>query len=69
MPPPVPVIVIGYVPVAAVLETVRYMSDEPEPGAAIEDGMKVTVTPAGCPVALKAIAELKPPETVVETTA
>jgi len=46
-----------------------FISDVPEPGAAIEDGLKLMVTPAGCPVALSAIAELKPPETVVVTTA
>jgi hypothetical protein len=28
-------------------------------------GLKVTVTPAGCPEALKAIAESNPPETAV----
>jgi len=37
----------------------------PEPGAAIDVGLKVTVTPEGCPLAVKATAELKPPETVV----
>ncbi len=39
--------------------------DEPEPGAAMDVGLKVAVTPVGCPVAVRAIAELKPPETVV----
>ncbi len=37
----------------------------PEPGAAMEVGLKLTVTPVGWPVADKAIAELKPPETAV----
>ena len=37
----------------------------PEPGAAMEVGLNPTVTPVGCPVADSAIAELKPPETVV----
>lgn len=45
--------------------TVMVMADDPEPGAAIDVGLKLTVTPAGWPLALKAIAELKPPETVV----
>jgi hypothetical protein len=39
--------------------------DEPEPGAAIELGVKVTVWALPCPVAEKAIGELKPPETAV----
>jgi hypothetical protein len=41
------------------------MVDDPEPGAAIELGVKVTVWALPCPVAEKAIAELKPPETAV----
>jgi len=44
-------------------------SDVPEPGAAIDDGLKLPVTPEGSPVADKAIAALKPPETDVVTTA
>src|ERR1700690_505257 len=39
--------------------------DVPEPGALMDVGLKPTVTPAGWPLAVKAIAELKPPETVV----
>jgi len=34
--------------------------DVPEPGAAMDVGLKLTVTPEGWPVADKAIAELKP---------
>jgi hypothetical protein len=64
-PPPVPVIVIGYVPVAAVVPTVRVTVDVPEPGAAMEVLLKLTVTPDGCPEADKPIAELKAPETAV----
>ena len=56
-------------PVGAVLDTVRLKSDVPEPGAAMEAGLKLTVTPVGWPVADKAMAESKPPETVVVTTA
>src|SRR5713226_2995272 len=37
----------------------------PEPGAAIEDGLKATVVPEGWPEADSATALLKPPETVV----
>ena len=39
----------------------------PFPGAAIEVGLKVAVTPDGMPVAVKAIAELKPLGIVVVT--
>src|SRR5947207_375687 len=41
------------------------MVDEPEPGAAIEVGLKLAVAPVGRPLAESEIAELKPPETVV----
>lgn len=34
----------------------------PEPGDGIDAGLKLTVTPAGCPVADKATAELNPPD-------
>ena len=51
------------------LDTVMFIWVLPEPGAAIEAGLKLTVTPEGCPVALKLIAESKPPETDVVTTA
>ena len=60
-----PVTVIVYVPVAAVEATVMVMVEVPEPGAAMDVGLKVTVTPDGWPVADKAMAELKPPETAV----
>jgi hypothetical protein len=39
----------------------------PDPGAAIEVGLKPTVTPLGWPVAERAIAELNPPDTAVVT--
>jgi hypothetical protein len=38
------------------------MVELPEPGAGMEAGLKLTVTPAGWPVADKATAELNPPE-------
>lgn len=69
MPPPVPVIVIGYVPIAAVLDTVRSMLEVPEPGAAMLAGVNLMVTPVGSPVAERATAESKPPETAVVTVA
>ena len=53
----------------AFLATVNVKSDEPEPGAPIDVGLKLPVTPDGMPVADKAIVPLKPPETVVVTTA
>jgi hypothetical protein len=65
IPPPVPVTVIGYVPVAVVDATVSVALDVPEPGAAIDVGLKLTVTPAGWPEADKATAESNPPEIVV----
>ena len=65
MLPPVPVTVIVYVPVAVVEATVKVMVEVPEPGAAMDVGLKLTVTPVGWPVADKAIAESKPPETAV----
>ena len=36
-----------------------------EPGAAIDAGLKPTVTPVGAPDAERAMAELNPPETAV----
>lgn len=39
--------------------------EDPEPGAAIDVGLNVAVAPVGTPDALRAMAELKPPETVV----
>jgi len=65
MPPPVPVTVIVYVPVAVVEATATVMVEVPEPGAAMEVELKLTVTPVGWPLAVKPIAESKPPETVV----
>ena len=54
-------------PVAVVEATAIVIVDVPEPGAAMDVGLKLTVTPVGWPLADKAIAELKPPETVVVT--
>jgi len=65
MPPPVPVTVIVYVPVAVVEATAMLRVEVPEPGAAIDAGLKLTVTPVGWPVADNAMAELNPPETTV----
>jgi hypothetical protein len=37
------------------------MVEVPAPGAAMKVGLKLTVTPVGCPLAVKVTAELKPP--------
>jgi hypothetical protein len=55
------------VPVAVVEATVMVMVELPEPGAAMDAGLKPTVTPVGCPVADNATAELKPPEMATVT--
>ena len=52
-------------PSAAFLPTVTVMVEVPEPGAAMELGLKVTVWALPCPVAENVIAALKPPETAV----
>ncbi len=68
-PPPVALMVIVEVPVGAVLATVSVKSEVPEPGAAIEAGLKLPVTPEGIPDADNATAESNPPETATVTTA
>jgi hypothetical protein len=65
MPPPVAVTVMVWVPRAEFLPTVTFMLEEPDPGAPIDAGLKVTVWPLPCPEAESEIAELKPPVTVV----
>ncbi len=52
-------------PVAVFDATAMVMDEVPEPGAAMDGGAKLTVTPVGCPVADKATAELNPPEMAV----
>jgi hypothetical protein len=63
-PPPVPVTVIGYVPADVLLPTVSVNVEEPDPGAAMLDGLKPAVTPEGKPPADRAMALLNPPEIV-----
>src|SRR5215469_8266668 len=53
-------------PVVAVLLAVSVKVELPLPGAAIEAGLKLAVTPEGNPLADNEIAELNPPLTVVE---
>ena len=43
------------------------MLEDPEPGAPIEDGLKLALAPEGRPEALSATAELKPPAMVLLT--
>jgi len=61
--PEVPVTVMGYVPGAVDAETVIVNTEVPAP--VIEVGLKPTVTPLGCPDAVKEIMPLKPPVTVL----
>ena len=67
LPPPVPVMVIVRLPTFAREPTLMVMVEEPEPGAAIELGLKVMVTLLPPPEADKPIAELKLPEIAVVT--
>lgn len=58
IPPPVPVTVIVYTPAAVVEATAMVIVDVPEP--VIDVGLKLTVTPAGWPLAVNETVELKP---------
>lgn len=60
------VTVMVEVPVMAVLPTVNVNVELPLPGAAMDAGLKLAVTPVGRPEAESDTAELKPPLTVVE---
>src|ERR1700685_241968 len=68
-PLPVPVIVIVRVPALAVGATLMLTVACPEPGAGIDGGVIFTCTPLPSPEAVSAMAESKPPETVVMTLA
>ena len=52
-------------PVAVVEATARVKVEVPEPGAAIDVGLKVAVTPVGWPVADSAMDASNPPEMAV----
>ena len=65
-PPPVAVTVTFTVPVVAVLVAVNVRVELPLPGAAMDAGLKLAVTPAGNPEVVSDTAELNPPLTVVE---
>ena len=55
------------VPTTAVLLAVKVTVELPLPGAAIDAGLKLAVTPEGRPEADNDTADLKPPLTVVVT--
>jgi hypothetical protein len=65
-PPPVAVTVTVAVPVVAVLLAAKVSVELPLPGAAIDAGLKLAVTPVGNPEAESDTAELNPPLIVVE---
>ena len=65
IPPPLPVTVMGYVPVGVLDPTAMVMLELPDPGAGIVVGLKLTVVPVGTPVADRLIELLKPPLTAV----
>lgn len=65
-PPPLAVTVTFVVPVVAVLLAEKVRVELPLPGAPIDAGLKLAVTPAGRPEADSEIAELNPPVTLVE---
>ena len=65
IPPPLAVTVIFDVPMVAVVLAVNVSVELPLPGAAMEAGLKLAVTPVGIPEAESETAELKPPLTVV----
>jgi hypothetical protein len=57
--------VMEWVPDLALELTVSLRVDVPDPGAPMDVGLKLAVTPDGRPLADKATAESKPPETAV----
>ena len=65
MPSPLPITVMAWVPRGAPFATLIDMVEVPEPGAAMDEGLKLTVTPLPCPEALRVIGELKSPAIVV----
>src|SRR3974377_1501859 len=61
MPPPVPVTVMGYVPIGVLALTVTVIVELPAPGAGIGLGLKLTVVPDGAPEADRLMALPNPP--------
>jgi hypothetical protein len=66
-PPPLTLMDTLDDPSAAVLLALNLMATVPAPGAAMEAGVSVAVTPLGSPVTAMAAAELKPPALLVVT--
>jgi len=66
VPPPLAVTVTFEVPVVAVVLDEKVSVELPLPGAVMEAGLKLAVTPVGNPDTDNEIAELKPPLTLVE---
>src|SRR5579862_379992 len=67
MPGAVAVMVIGKLPIAALLLTANVTVELPLPGAAIMPGLRLTVTPLGTPEADRLIELLNPFRMAVET--
>lgn len=61
-PPPVAVTVIVWLPIDALLLALTVNVEVPPPGAAIDAGLKVKVSPLPPPDAVKVTAELKLPD-------
>src|SRR5271165_7579890 len=61
MPPPLPLTVMGYVPIGVLDPTVMVMVELPDPGAGMTLGLKLTVVPVGMPEAERLMELLKPP--------
>ena len=59
--------VMEYVPAVALLPTVSFRVEVPDPGAAVLDGLKFALTPDGSPPAESETAELNPSKTRVVT--
>ena len=66
-PPPLPVMVRVAVPAVAVLLAVRVSVELPVPGAAMDAGLKLAVTPVGKPDAESDIADANPFSAAVDT--
>ncbi|HKV38478.1 MAG TPA: hypothetical protein VJX67_04630 [Blastocatellia bacterium] len=65
-PPPVAVTVTVELPAGVAEPAVTVIVDDPDPGAPIEAGLKLAVAPEGSPDADNEIAELNPPDIVVD---
>src|SRR5271165_1085196 len=61
IPPPLPLTVMGYVPVGVLAPTAMVMVELPEPGAGIGLWLKDNIVPDGAPEADRLMALLNPP--------